>query len=105
MADENEGNEVIPKTVEEARQTLDYQIQISQNLENKSFRLLRMNLVILGAIFTAFSIAPSIQIPIGNFVNLFSMLGFGIFASIDTRVFHRFHCHFLRSYFGYSIIR
>lgn len=70
-------DEMESKILDELEKTLDYQIQAIQNFEDKAFRLLRMDLVILGAVFTAFSVAPSLQMPIERFVNLFTITGFG----------------------------
>lgn len=66
-----------------AKSQVEYQIQEFHDVNNKSFRILRLSLLILGALAGAVPVAVQLEIPVGKFINLYSIFGmFSLFGSI-----------------------
>lgn len=67
----------------EGRITLDHQIQSIRNTESRAFQMLRLNIVIIGAILGAVPLGNQLNIPLDSFINLFSIIGtLAMFGSI-----------------------
>ncbi|MFC6785405.1 hypothetical protein ACFQFH_05615 [Halobaculum halobium] len=87
--EEEDTKEISGQKLDEARFTVNNQLQVANSNEDKAFRLLQFNLTALAAIFTAFSVVPSINASVTEFINipnalaLFLLLGSIVTAAIS----------------------
>ncbi|MXR52329.1 hypothetical protein GRX03_12035 [Halovenus sp. WSH3] len=78
-------SEILSSATDEGRVTLDHQIATIRNTSDFAFRMLRLNLVLIGALLSSVPVAAQFAIPIGVFINEFTVPGVGfLFGSILT---------------------
>ena len=75
--------EVYVDTKEEARTTLNHQIQAIKDTATFSFDMLRLNIVLLGALLSAVPVAGQLGITLTGFINIYTIFGISfLFISV-----------------------
>lgn len=88
MADESGSSDghvdALRVTCEEGRETLGEQIESLRRVDRKAIQILRVNILVIGAILTGLSIAVRSETAVLRFVNVASVLGAGTLLLSST---------------------
>jgi len=79
----SESTTVLSDTSQEGRITLDHQIQAIRNTTTFAFKMLALNISMVGAILGAVPVLTSFGVPVESFINSYAVIGTGfLFGSI-----------------------
>lgn len=78
-----EGNSALKTSIDEARQTLDSQIENLSDIDEKASKILRINVLIIGVILSALTLSSNQNTPVRESINIYLLIGFA-FLIVST---------------------